>query len=233
MKSKTIGEIVTMDGRTATVFNKFGLDFCCSGDVTIESACLDKGLDVQEVLVDIQSLMNNGVKQDNLFNEMSLDRLSQYICVHLHQYIRDTAPAIAKFTDKVAKVHGKNHPNTIEIASLFDDLRFELEQHMLKEERILFPYITSIVQEGRCSGPFAEGPISVMLLEHDTAGDALRKLRNLSDDYNLPPDACNTFRAAYTNLESFEEDLHMHIHLENNILFPKAIELEKNLLRKA
>ena len=104
---------------------------------------------------------------------------------------------------------------------------------MLKEERILFPYITSMVQEGRCLGPFAEGPISVMFLEHDTAGNILKKLRNLSDDYNLPPDACNTFRAAYTNLETFEEDLHMHIHLENNILFPKAIELEKNLLRKA
>ncbi|MDP7007917.1 MAG: DUF542 domain-containing protein, partial [Candidatus Poseidoniia archaeon] len=137
MKSKTIGEIVTMDGRTATVFNKFGLDFCCNGDVTIKSACLDKGLDVQEVLVEIQSLMNNGDTQDNLFDEMSLDKLSQYICVHHHQYIRDTAPAIAKFTDKVAKVHGKNHPNTIEIASLFDDLRFELKQHMLKEERCL------------------------------------------------------------------------------------------------
>ncbi len=233
MKSKTIGEIVTMDGRTARVFNKFGLDFCCSGDVTIESACLDKGLDIQEVLVDIQSLMNNGVKQDNLFNEMSLDRLIQYICVHHHQYIRDIAPAIAKFTDKVAKVHGKNYPNTVQIASLFGALKLELEQHMLKEERILFPYITSMVQESRCLGPFTEGPISVMLLEHDAAGDILKKLRILSEHYNLPADACNTFRAAYTNLESFEEDLHMHIHLENNILFPKAIDLEKSLLEKA
>ena len=230
IKEKTVGEMVVNDGRVATVFNKFGLDFCCNGHQTLEAACASKGINLQEIVDDIELLMKNDSNPDRSFNDMSLDKLIEHIYDKHHQYIYKNCPAISKFINKVANVHGKNHPETIEIAKMFDELQLELEQHLFKEEHILFPYVKGMVLEDKCPGSFVNGPISVMMEEHDNAGRILEVLRRISNNYKPPKDACNTFRAAYVNLQALEEDLHMHIHLENNILFPKAIELENSLL---
>ncbi|MAH16919.1 MAG: iron-sulfur cluster repair di-iron protein [Euryarchaeota archaeon] len=230
IKEKTVGEMVVNDGRVATVFNKFGLDFCCNGHQTLEAACASKGINLQEIVDDIELLMKNDSNPDRSFNDMSLDKLIEHIYDKHHQYIYKNCPAISKFINKVANVHGKNHPETVEIAKMFDELQLELEQHLFKEEHILFPYVKGMVLEDKCPGSFVNGPISVMMEEHDNAGRILEVLRRISNNYKPPKDACNTFRAAYVNLQALEEDLHMHIHLENNILFPKAIELENSLL---
>tara|TARA_Y100000310_G_scaffold247993_1_gene253767 strand:- start:1272 stop:1976 length:705 start_codon:yes stop_codon:yes gene_type:complete len=230
IKEKTVGEMVVNDGRVATVFNKFGLDFCCNGHQTLEAACASKGINLQEIVDDIELLMKNDSNPDRSFNDMSLDKLIEHIYDKHHQYIYKNCPAISKFINKVANVHGKNHPETVEIAKMFDELQLELEQHLFKEEHILFPYVKGMVLEDKCPGSFVNGPISVMMEEHDNAGRILEVLRRISNNYKPPKDACNTFRAAYVNLQALDEDLHMHIHLENNILFPKAIELENSLL---
>ena len=230
IKEKTVGEMVVNDGRVATVFNKFGLDFCCNGHQTLEAACASKGINLQEIVDDIELLMKNDSNPDRSFNDMSLDKLIEHIYDKHHQYIYKNCPAISKFINKVANVHGKNHPETVEIAKMFDELQLELEQHLFKEEHILFPYVKGMVLEDKCPGSFVNGPIAVMMEEHDNAGRILEVLRRISNNYKPPKDACNTFRAAYVNLQALEEDLHMHIHLENNILFPKAIELENSLL---
>jgi regulator of cell morphogenesis and NO signaling len=232
IKEKSVGEIVVSDGRVATVFNKFGLDFCCNGHQTLEAACMSKDINLQEVIDDIEQLMKTDSNSEKTFNDMSLDKLIEYIYDTHHQYIYKNIPAISKFINKVANVHGKNHPETVEIARIFGELQLELEQHMFKEEQILFPYVKGMVLEDICYGSFVNGPISVMMEEHDNAGRILEELRRLSNNYKPPKDACNTFRAAYVNLQALDEDLHMHIHLENNILFPKAAELENSLLEK-
>ena len=229
---KTLAEIVTDNIRSAIVFEEFGLDFCCKGDRPLSDACVDKNIDVQKVVSELTKLPANQNETQNI-NDWQLDFLVDYIVNNHHQYVRRMIPVISLHADKVASVHGNNYPQTLQTADLFLAVREELEGHMMKEERILFPQIKQMVLNQKENSQFfpppfgtIQNPIRMMELEHTNAGEALSKIKELSNTYTPPEDACNTFKALYSELKEFEEDLHKHIHLENNILFPKSIELE-------
>lgn len=236
LMEKTLAEIVTEDIRSAIVFEEFGLDFCCKGNRALSDACADKKIDVQKIVNELTNLSDKSNGAQNV-NEWKLDFLVDYIVNNHHQYVRRMIPVISLHTDKVASVHGQNHPETLQIADLFLAVRYELEGHMMKEERVLFPQIRQMVLNQKDNSQFLtptfgtiQNPIRMMELEHTSAGDALSQIKKLSNNYAHPEDACNTFKALYSELKEFEEDLHKHIHLENNILFPKSIELEAELV---
>jgi regulator of cell morphogenesis and NO signaling len=233
---KTLAEIVTDNIRSAVIFEEFGLDFCCNGNRSLKSACVEKNVDVQKIVNELSSISVNENGSLNV-NDWQLDFLVDYIINNHHQYVRRMIPVISLHADKVASVHGTNHPETLKIADLFLAVREELEGHMMKEERILFLQIKQMVLTQKENSQFflptfgtIQNPIKMMELEHTNAGDAMHQIRELSNNYTHPEDACNTFKALYSELKEFEEDLHKHIHLENNILFPKSIELERALL---
>jgi regulator of cell morphogenesis and NO signaling len=191
-------------------------------------------VDVNDIINSLAGLDSN--KESENANYWEPDFLVDHIINNHHQYVRRMIPVISLHADKVASGHGKNHPETIQIADLFLAIREELQNHMMKEERILFPYIKQLHYAKKNNGqitppPFGtiKNPIRMMEAEHQSAGDAMHKIRELSNDFTFPPDACNTFKALYSELKEFEEDLHKHIHLENNILFPKSIKLEEEL----
>jgi regulator of cell morphogenesis and NO signaling len=236
LAEKTLAEIVTDNIRAAVIFEEFGLDFCCKGNRGLSDACADKKIDVQKIVNELTNLSDNSNGTQNV-NDWHLDFLVDYIVNNHHQYVRRMIPVISLHADKVASVHGQNHPETLKIADLFLAVREELEMHMMKEERILFPQIKQMVQTQKENGqyfppPFGtiQNPIRMMENEHTSAGDALFQIREFSNNYTHPEDACNTFKALYSELKEFEEDLHKHIHLENNILFPKSIELEAEMI---
>jgi len=233
---KTLAEIVTDNIRSAIVFEEYGLDFCCKGNRGLKDACADKNIDLQKVVDELTNLSGNNNDKENP-NDWQLDFLVDYIINNHHQYVRRMIPVISLHADKVASVHGKNHPETLRIADLFLAVREELEMHMMKEERILFPQIKQMVLTEKENSkyfdpPFGsiQNPIRMMENEHTSAGDALSQIRELSNNYSHPEDTCNTFKALYSELKEFEEDLHKHIHLENNILFPKSVELEAEMV---
>ncbi len=229
IKEKTVGEIVSDDIRTATVFKKHGLDFCCGGGEKLETACQNKGADLEAIVADLELVLSDEKSSDD-FKSMALDKLVGHIFNTHHQFIYENGPITAEFINKVARVHGERHPETVEVANLFNELMQDLHQHMMKEEQILFPYIKQMVEQSQSNGAFVNGPISVMMTEHDTAGEILKKMNALANGYEPPADGCNTYRAAYANIQALEDDIHLHIHLENNILFPKALKLEESFL---
>jgi regulator of cell morphogenesis and NO signaling len=234
LANQTLAEIVTENIRSAIVFEEFGLDFCCKGKRPLSEACTTKNVNVEDV---IHSLSELNVTDPSLnINDWEPDFLIDYIMNNHHQYVRRMIPVISLHSDKVASVHGQNHPEMIEIADLFLAIREELESHMMKEERILFPFIKQLYNakknnEQIAPPPFGtiQNPIRMMEAEHTSAGDAMNKIRELSKNFSAPEDACNTFKALYSELKEFEEDLHKHIHLENNLLFPKSIEIETEM----
>jgi regulator of cell morphogenesis and NO signaling len=237
INTSTIKSIVTGDYRAAAVFEKYSLDFCCKGNVTIEEACSGKNIDAAKVYEELQQLAVMPPGEAPHFAAWPLDELAEYIVNVHHKYVRESIPVIYAHTQKVATVHGANHPEVIEIARRFETVATELQSHMMKEERMLFPYIKSLVAAKRNGGsltppPFgtAQNPIAMMEAEHRAAGDALYEVRSLSNGYAPPEDACTTYRVSYKELQQFEQDLHQHVHLENNILFPKAIALEQELI---
>lgn len=233
-KTKTIGQLVAEDFRTAQVFRSFKLDFCCGGDKTVKEACNDKGVDYREVQQALQQLGEPDDGEQHNYNEWALDFLIEYIINNHHKFTRKKLLEIGQYTKKVAGVHGERHPELKQIYYEFTLLHGEMINHLDKEEEILFPFIKQLVEaaeqgkqpETADFGKAAD-PITMMELEHDEAGAAMKKIRELSDDFTPPIDACTTYRLLYENLEAFEKDLHKHVHLENNILFPKALELEK------
>jgi regulator of cell morphogenesis and NO signaling len=234
-KEQTIGQLVKDDYRTAQVFQQHGLDFCCGGNRTIKEACKNKAVNPDEIVRALDQIKANGTKEDN-YDQWSLDFLVDYIVNNHHEFTRNKLPEIGKYAKKVAAVHGERHEELNEIYYEFTMLHTEIFNHLDKEERILFPYIKQLV-EAKEKGmkpdapEFGEAanPIAMMEEEHDEAGDSMAKIRKLSNDFTPPADACTTYRLLYQNLEGFEKDLHKHVHLENNILFPKALELEKKL----
>jgi regulator of cell morphogenesis and NO signaling len=235
-ENMTLAEIVTENIRSAIVFEEYGLDFCCKGKRALSEACADKEIDLQKVLGDLNNLSGSNNGNQN-HDDWQLNFMVDYIINNHHQYVRRMIPVISLHADKVASVHGNNHPETLRIADLFLAVREELEMHMMKEERILFPYIKELhaAKENNIKltpPPFGsiQNPIRMMEYEHTSAGDTLYQIRDLSNNYSHPEDACNTFKALYSELKEFEADLHKHIHLENNILFPKSIKLETELM---
>ena len=233
-KESIIGEIVTANYKYAQVFKNVGIDFCCNGNRTIEQACEKKGIEATDILQKLQKLdvVNNSITD---YNSWPLDLLADYIVKKHHRFVVQKTLEIQPYLNKIVKVHGGQHPELAEVEALFNASAGELAQHMKKEELVLFPYVAKLVQAQEthtiATAHFGTvlNPIQMMMSEHDAEGERFRKISALTDNYTPPADACNTYIVTFGLLREFEEDLHMHIHLENNILFPKAIELEKQM----
>lgn len=232
----TIGDIAAKDYRKAEVFKKLGIDFCCGGKKTTKEACEEVGITeayLEAELLKVES--SNKASQD--FNKWDLDFLADYIINTHHRYVSENVEIISGLAQKVAGQHGTSAPEALEVAHVFENMAKELLEHMKKEEEMLFPYIKKLVALKKQGGkimqsPFGsvQNPITMMENEHEAAGEDFRLIRQATQDYVLPKDACNSFMYLYEKLKEFEDDLHQHIHLENNILFPKAQKLEKELL---
>ncbi len=233
-KEASIGELVAKDLRKAEVFKKFNIDFCCGGKKTLSQVCNDKQINIKDIESEFEKLDSTSESISQNYNEWSLDFLVDFIINTHHKYVKSSLPLLMEYTAKVAKVHGKEHLEVVTIYDLFKEASEELNSHMMKEETILFPYIKQLVNEKKsvnegCSFGTVKNPIRMMEHEHDVVGNIFKTIRELSNDYTPPEDACTTYKLSYKKLEEFENDLHQHIHLENNILFPKSIKLESEL----
>ena len=237
--NETLGQIATKDLRKAEIFKKYGLDFCCGGKKTVKEACAEKGLDVAAVEHELQQAEKqtfaSPLTRPLPYNDWKLDFLADYIVNMHHSYVKTSLPELIKYADKVAKVHGAHHPELFTILQLVEEIGVEMTEHMEKEETFLFPYIKQLVlsknNASTCSannGSNVQQPIELMEREHEIVGKSLSDIRMLSNNYELPEDACASYGLLYKMLEEFEGDMFTHIHLENNILFEKALELEKN-----
>ncbi len=226
-----VGELVAEDYRTASVFKNNGIDFCCNGNRSIEEACVKKNIDSRALIADLEKVTRENSEGTVDYNAWPLDLLADYIEKKHHRYVRVRITEIIPFLNKVARVHGDSHLELAEVERLFGESAEELTSHMQKEEMILFPFVRQMVDAGDTpvSAPFGtiQNPIRMMMHEHDHEGERFRRIAGLTDDYTPPADACNTYRVTLALLKEFEEDLHLHIHLENNILFPKAVAMER------
>ena len=232
---KQIGEFVAKDYRTAAIFTKYKIDFCCNGSRTIEEACDKKGIDSNLIMDEIKEVLNSKTGELIDYKSWPLDLLAEYIEKKHHRYVEEKIPVLGQFLDKLCRVHGERHPELYKINELFTASAGELASHMKKEELILFPFVKKMVkaklEDGAVQSPqfgTVENPIAMMMEEHDNEGQRFRDIAKLTNNYNPPADACNTYKVTYAMLDEFEKDLHLHIHLENNILFPEAIQLERH-----
>lgn len=231
---KEIGQFVADDFRTAAVFAKYKIDFCCNGNRSVDEACEKKGIDSNLLFAELDAVLNSKTDQSIDYKSWPLDLLAEYIEKKHHRYVEEKTPILRQFLDKLCKVHGDRHRELLEINALFIASTGELASHMKKEELILFPFIKKMVkakiEDGAVESPqfgTVENPIAMMMEEHENEGERFRKIDALTNNYTPPADACNTYRVTFAMLQEFEQDLHLHIHLENNILFPEAVKLEK------
>ncbi len=233
---ETLGQIAAKDLRKAQVFKKYGLDFCCGGKKTVKEACAEKGLDVTRVEQELKQADTVPAARPVPYGDWSLDFLADYIVNTHHSYVQKSLPDLLMYAEKVKNVHGDGHPELIRINQLVKEINAELAAHMIKEEKVLFPYIKALVAAKDNTQPLqaahfgtVQNPINMMEMEHELVGRNLEEIRELSKNYVLPEDACASYSLLYRMLEEFEEDLHLHVHLENNILFPKALDMEKQI----
>lgn len=232
-RTDLIGEMVAEDFRTAAVFKKYGIDFCCKGGRTIADACEKKNIDQEKIISELENLPKTDASGIH-FNNFPIDLLADYVEKTHHRYVEEKTPILQQFLDKLCKVHGDRHPELFEINAIFNESARDLAAHMKKEELVLFPFIKQMVK-AKISGEdvlqphfgTVENPVNMMMHEHTTEGERFEKIAQLTNNYIPPADACNTYRVTFAMLQDFENDLHKHIHLENNILFPKSIQLEK------
>ena len=232
-ESKTVAEIVTENIKTADVFKKYGIDFCCGGGISIEKICANKKIDTSLLIKDLEAI-DSAVSRAYNYDTWELDFLIDHIINIHHSYVVESIPVLLEYAVKVAKVHGHHYTEVVKINELFIVVAEELSMHMQKEEMILFPFVKQLVQAKKDGTQVPKSqfrtvgnPIQMMEQEHENAGDIFKEIAELSNNYTPPAEACNTFKALYSKLSEFEQDLHQHIHLENNILFPKAIQLEQ------
>lgn len=232
---KTVAEIVSHNINTAHVFKKHGIDFCCGGGVPVQEVCLKKGIDFAKLMTELENV-GRDLDTNHDFNNWELSKLIKHIVEVHHAYVKENSQILIQYANKVARVHGHHYIELLEIKMLVQQAVEEMQMHMRKEEHMLFPYIIELEnhhREGKKNLiiPFGtvKNPISVMEDEHEVVGDLLKTIASLSSGYTPPEGACNTYRAFYHKLDEFEQDLHQHVHLENNILHPKAIKLELTL----
>jgi regulator of cell morphogenesis and NO signaling len=233
----TIGDLVAEDFRKASVFKKYNIDFCCRGGITIEEACKTRNVEPQKIIDELLALDILPEEKNTDYNQWPLDELSKHIIDKHHKYVREAIPMLQEFGRKVCKVHGESHPELIQIYKYFQNVAEELLLHMGKEECMLFPYINALVTAAKNGGTISKSgfgtirnPISMMEIEHIAAGSDMDNAKELSNNFTPPENACATYKVFFLKLKEFEEDLHLHIHLENNILFRRAILLEDQLL---
>lgn len=233
-----VGKIVAENYKAASIFKKYSIDFCCNGNRTIADACSKKQIDENRLIDELSRVINKKDAGDIDVKTFPLDLLTDYIEKTHHRYVEKKIPEITPFLQKVVRVHGGNHPELVEVEQLFFDSARDLSAHLKKEELMLFPYIRLLVKAQLSNGKrpqtglgSAATYIGQMEHEHTSEGERFRRISELTDNYTPPEDACNTYRVTLSLLKEFEEDLHRHIHLENNILFPRSIELEQQLER--
>jgi regulator of cell morphogenesis and NO signaling len=237
----TVGEVAAAYPSTVRVFEQYHVDYCCGGNRSIAEACAKKNIAVNDLIASLNRAWNEAQSPTSNVQDWTktgLTELIDYILETHHQYLYSELPRLHQMLSKVIRVHGAGHPESlIPLGRTFEALEAELEGHLLKEERVLFPLIkgTEAAKEKNVSPPEfgcgpVDNPIQVMKHEHDNAGNALLEMRRLTNDYTPPEDACNTYRALFHGLLELESERHQHIHLENNILFPRAITLEKALI---
>ncbi len=229
--SKTkVSKIVAQNYKTARVFTRYGIDFCCNGGIPLEQACESKEVDLREIENEISKILSTPIEND--YQKMELDKLIEHIVSRHHAYVSSTIPILQPYLNKLCEVHGERHPELFQVNELFNKTAIALTSHMKKEESILFPFIKSLVGVSSTPKPLSEpyfghieNPIAMMEHEHAEEGERFRKIAKITNQYEPPSDACQTYLVTFALLKEFEEDLHLHIHLENNILFPKSIEL--------
>jgi regulator of cell morphogenesis and NO signaling len=236
--SMTVREVAIQLPQSTRLFEKLKLDYCCGGNRLLKDACTSIGVEVGELMAMLE-VVNQSEPQDNGavdFQKFSLSELIAHILDTHHVFTKQEMARLEVLSKKVIAAHGENHPELHKVGALFDALCADLKPHMFKEEQILFPYILALVQAGSQNrpAPFApfgtvNNPVRMMVMEHDMAGEILRELRITTSNYSTPADGCISYRTLYDALEALERDLHQHIHLENNILFPRAIELEAGM----
>lgn len=231
-----VGEIVALDINLAKILNDYEIDFCCGGERLLFDICREKNISFEEVVAALLSNSGSLSTAGLQFDNWSLDLLIDYIVKYHHHYIRTQGPKTFKLLQKVAEVHGEANPKLIEIYELFQASLVDLHEHLDKEEMVLFPFIEELLKTERenlqlpnfhCGS--IENPIGVMLHEHSNEGDRFRQIAALSDNYSAPQYACDSYRLVMQLLQEFENNLHLHIHVENNILFLKSIALQEKL----
>lgn len=231
----TVRELAVAIPGATRVFEKLGIDYCCGGSRSLAEACQTANVPVEKAVHSLeqaeQPAQANGSLRD--WQAESLAALTSFIIDTHHIFTKQELVRLKQLLAKVCSVHGRNHPELLRLETLFGSLDQELTPHMLKEEQVLFPYITgmeeAVKHERPVPPPFfgtVRNPVRMMMMEHDTAGGVLREIRRVTNNFAVPPDACISFQTLYQALAAFEEDLHQHIHLENNILFPRAVEIE-------
>jgi regulator of cell morphogenesis and NO signaling len=232
MDTQTIGDLVAKDYRTAEVFEKYGIDFCCGGKVPLATACREKGIDLEKLHLDLEKAAAEPLDRSQNYAAWELPFLADYIVNTHHAYLKEHTAGISAYTHKIAQVHGAHHPEVIEIAKIFDKIAADLALHLRDEEDLLFPAIRKIVALEKAGAAHdsedieqLRAKLATLTHEHDEIGAAIHAIRHLAKDYAIPGDVCNTFMVTYQKLKEFEDDLHKHVHLENNILFLKAARL--------
>lgn len=233
---KTVGELVLEDPAATRVFEKLGIDYCCGGGQTLAPACQAAHVSAGQVADSLAEVRQSApaTAPDRNWQAEPLAELLAHIRNTHHVYTREEIARLGPLFDKVCSVHGGNHPELLRLRQVFSGLAEELTTHLMKEERVLFPYIlrmeeTVVAKEPVLPPPFGSvrNPVAMMRNEHDAAGSALRSMRQIANGYTAPPDACISFQTLYQALAALEADLHQHIHLENNVLFPRAVEMER------
>lgn len=227
----TVAELVTEKPSRGRVFEKYKIDYCCAGNVPVAEACAKKGIPAEQLLDELEKHDAASAAEDagsTSWATAPIGDLIDNIVTKHHDYLREELPRLLKKAERVAAVHGSNHPETIEVLSVFREMKDEMEEHMGKEEGVLFPWIRGL-EQGKGQPPFPgmkmQQPVKCMMEDHEKTGAALEKIQELTGDYTPPPDACNTFRVLYEGLREVELDMHKHVHKENSILFPRALEL--------
>jgi regulator of cell morphogenesis and NO signaling len=235
LETLTLAEIVKQNYKAAAVLEKFSLDFCCNGGRQIDVACKEGNVDSALVIEALRKLESRN-PDDPDFNGWSMHKLVDYIQTRHHAYVEEKTPVLRRYLDKICQVHGVRHPELIEIRRLFWEVSDGLIVHMKKEEMMLFPFIKKIelAKESKTAAQSplfktVTSPVEMMKADHAEEGERLSRIATLTNHYTVPDDACNTYRVTYELLKEFEQDLHIHIHIENNILFPAAIQLESEL----
>ena len=236
MTTKTVRELAVENPAATRIFEKFGIDYCCGGSQSLEQACDKVNVSIDQVLntFEIAEATAQAAQEERDWRREPLSELIAHIKNTHHKYTREEIVRLTALLQKVCSVHGKNHPELFEIQGTFKGLAQELTTHLMKEEMVLFPYIErmeeAVIQKGPVlPAPFGtvQNPVAMMEHEHDSAGNALRWTRKSSNNFTAPADACVSYQTLYKALAAFEADLHQHIHLENNILFPRAIAMER------
>lgn len=224
----TIGEVVALDFRAASIFREAGIDFCCGGKKSIDSTCTEKGIDRDDLIEKLEKLKETPDTSGHNYIDWDAGFLSDYIVNTHHKYVLKTLPELVAYTAKIASVHGEHHPELGIVADLFSQINKELLQHLKNEEEIFFPSIKQAKDSGSESAKATiKSEISRLSEEHEFAGGTMDKINVITSNYKVPDDGCNTYKVAFQLLREFEDDLHTHVHLENNIRYPKAMALAK------